>query len=118
LAALETATKSGCIDKMKRQEAIEHLESIADDAKNMGATTMYLYGSTARDEGRPDSDIDVFIDYDPSGKFSAFDLIGIKFLREDHFHLPVDVATRDGLHPRLRERIEQSACFKCGSFVI
>lgn len=85
------------------------MESIAGAAKSMGATTMYLYGSTARDEARIGSDIDVFIDYDPSAKFSAFDLIGIKFLLEDHFRLPVDVATRDGLHPRLRERIEQSA---------
>jgi uncharacterized protein len=94
---------------MKRQEAIELLESVAGPAKSMGATAMYLYGSTARDDGRPDSDIDVFIDYDPLGKFNAFDLLGIKFLLEDHFHLPVDIATRDGLHPRLRERIEKSA---------
>jgi uncharacterized protein len=94
---------------MKRQEAIELLESVAGSAKSMGATAMYLYGSTSRDDGRSDSDIDVFIDYDPSGKFNAFDLIGIKFLLEDHLHLPVDLATRDGLHPRLRERIEQSA---------
>ena len=94
---------------MNRQEAIDLLKSVASSAKSMGATSMYLYGSTARDEGRIGSDIDVFIDYDPSGKFNAFDLIGIKFLLEDHFHLPVDLATRDGLHPRLRERIEQSA---------
>ena len=106
---LEIAHNSGYIEGMKRQEVIEGLESIAGAAKSMGATTMYLYGSTARDEARIGSDIDVFIDYDPSAQFSAFDLICIKFLLEDHFRLPVDVATRDGLHPRLRERIEQSA---------
>jgi uncharacterized protein len=109
LAKLEIAAKLNYIGRMKRQEAIELLESVAGSAKSMGATTLYLYGSTARDEGRPDSDIDVFIDYDQSSKFNAFDLIGIKFLLEDHFGLPVDLATRDGLHPRLRERIEQSA---------
>ena len=94
---------------MKRQEALELLESVAGSAKGMGATAMYLYGSTARDDGQLDSDLDIFIDYDPSGKFNAFDLIGIKFLLEDQVRIPVDLSTRDGLHPRLRERIEQSA---------
>ena len=94
---------------MKRQEALELLESVAGSAKGMGATAMYLYGSTARDDRQLDSDLDIFIDYDPSGKFNAFDLIGIKFLLEDQVRIPVDLSTRDGLHPRLRERIEQSA---------
>ena len=106
---LEITLKPGYIGDRKRKEAIEILKGIAGSAKSMGATSMYLYGSTARDEARIGSDIDVFIDYDPSGKFNAFDLIGIKFLLEGHFRLPVDLATRDGLHPRLRERIEQSA---------
>jgi uncharacterized protein len=109
LALLEISASSSYIMEMKRQEAIELLKSVADSAKSMGATSMYLYGSTARDEGKVGSDIDVFIDYDQSTKFNAFDLVGIKFLLEDHIRLPVDLATRDGLHPRLRERIEQSA---------
>lgn len=75
----------------------------------MGATALYLFGSTARNEATPGSDLDLFIDYDPEGRFNAFDLVGIKLLLEEELHVPVDVTTRDSLHPRLRLGIESSA---------
>jgi hypothetical protein len=55
------------------------------------------------------SDVDVFIEIDPTSGFSLFDLIGIKHFLEDQLNAEVDVAMRDGLHPRLRKRIENSA---------
>jgi len=36
-------------------------------------------------------------------------LVGIKLYLEDELDAPIDVATRDGLHPTLRKSIEQSA---------
>lgn len=75
----------------------------------MGATSLYLYGSTARNEATGSSDIDIFIDYDPSSRFNAFDLVGIKQFLEARLGSTVDVTTRDGLHPRLRDRIEGAA---------
>ena len=75
----------------------------------MGATALYLYGSTARDEAGQASDLDLFIDYNPESRFNAFDLVGIKLLLEQELDVPVDVTTRDGLHPRLRPGIEKSA---------
>ena len=53
--------------------------------------------------------VDLFIDYDSNGRFNAFDLVGIKQYLEDELKLPVDVTTRDGLHPMLRDEIERSA---------
>lgn len=94
---------------MNRQEAISSLGRHADAVKSMGATALYLYGSTVREESHAASDLDLFIDYDPASRFNAFHLVGIKQLLEDELHIPVDLTTRDGLHPRLRRRIEQSA---------
>ena len=94
---------------MNRIEAISSLKRAADAVRRMGATGLYLYGSTGRDEATPASDLDLFIDYDPSSRFNAFDLVGIKLMLEDQLRVPVDLTTRDGLHPRLRARIEQSA---------
>jgi predicted nucleotidyltransferase len=75
----------------------------------MGATSLYVFGSTTRDEAQPNSDLDVFIDYDPDSRFNAFDLVGIKQYLEDELRIPVDLTTRDGLHPMLKADIERSA---------
>jgi predicted nucleotidyltransferase len=94
---------------MNRSDAINRLRQKADAVKGMGATALYLFGSTARNEAAQTSDLDLFIDYDPESRFNAFDLIGIKLLLEEELHVPVDVTTRDGLHSRLKPDIEKSA---------
>ena len=75
----------------------------------MGATSLFVFGSTIRDEVQSPRDLDVFIDYDPNSRFNAFDLVGIKQYLEDELKIAVDVTTRDGLHPMLKAEIEQTA---------
>ena len=94
---------------MDRLEAIVKLKRQAQAIKAMGATSLYLFGSIAQDEAGRVSDLDLFIDYDPNGRFNAFDLVGIKQLLESELGIDVDITTRDGLHPMLRTDIEQSA---------
>ena len=94
---------------MNRAEAIDRLRDHADAIKACGATSLYLFGSSIRNEARSDSDLDLFVDYDPAKKFSLFDLVGIKQLLEDELGMSVDVTTRDSLHPMLRAEIEKSA---------
>lgn len=94
---------------MKRSEAINALKSCADAIKAHGATSLFLFGSSARDGARPESDLDLFVDYDPHEKFSLVDLVDIKLYLEDRLGVPVDITTRDSLHPMLRRSIEKSA---------
>ena len=94
---------------MNRTQAVAKLKSHADAIKALGATSLFLFGSTARNENNLNSDLDLFVDYDPNGKFNALDLGDIKFLLEDSLALEVDVTTRDSLHPMLRDDIEKSA---------
>lgn len=75
----------------------------------MGATSLYLFGSTARDEQSSGSDLDLFIDYAPGHRFSLINLVGIKQLLEESMAVEVDVTTRDSLHPQLKDDIERSA---------
>ena len=63
---------------MNAADALSRLTAMAPAIKAMGATSLYLFGSTARGEAGLGSDIDLFIDYDPSTRFNAFHLVGIK----------------------------------------
>ena len=94
---------------MTRVEALTKLKDRVAAIRALGATSLYVFGSTVRDEAQPQSDIDIFIDYDPASRFNAFDLVGIKHYLEDELQIPVDVTTRDGLHPMLKADIERSA---------
>lgn len=94
---------------MNREIAIASLRERAPALRAMGASALYLFGSTGRGEAGPASDIDLFIEHDGGGKFSLFDLAGIKLFLEAELGLDVDVTTRDGLHPMLRPDIEREA---------
>jgi predicted nucleotidyltransferase len=94
---------------MKRERALRELGSFAAEIRAHGAKALFLFGSTSRDSATADSDVDLFIDYDPDVRFNAFDLLDIKSLIERRLGAPVDLTTRDGLHPQLRKKIERDA---------
>jgi hypothetical protein len=94
---------------MERMQAIAALRKQAPAVKALGATALYLFGSTARGDARDGSDLDVFVDYDANSRFSLVELVGIKQLLESWLGVPVDITTRDSLDPLLRGRIESSA---------
>ncbi|MCF6126168.1 DNA polymerase III subunit beta [Mesorhizobium sp. M7A.F.Ca.CA.001.07.2.1] len=94
---------------MSRNEVIKRLQRNADAIKGMGATSLYLFGSILRGDAGPDSDLDLFIDYDPARRFSLIDLVGIKQFLEEKMSAEIDITTRDSLNPMLKADIEQSA---------
>ena len=94
---------------MKRAEALKKLRTFAGALRAQGATSLYLFGSTAKDKASAKSDLDLFIDYDPRGKFNAFDLVASKRLLQEGLGVDVDLTTRKGLHPLIRKRVEAEA---------
>jgi predicted nucleotidyltransferase len=56
---------------------------------------------------RPGSDLDLLVDFPRSPSFEQF--MDLKLALEDLLHVRVDLVTRRGLRPELRERIEQEA---------
>ena len=77
--------------------------------KARGATSLYLFGSAARNEAGSKSDLDLFIDYDPKGKFNVLDLVAAQRLLRRGLGVRVDLTTRGGLHPLIRKKIEAQA---------
>jgi uncharacterized protein len=94
---------------MKRTEAIKKLRTFANALKERGATSLYLFGSTVRNQANSKSDLDLFLDYDPRSKFNAFDLVAAKRMLQEGLGVDVDLTTRNGLHPLIRKKIEAEA---------
>jgi uncharacterized protein len=93
---------------MKRADIIAALRQRASEIQDFGATSLYLFGSTARNEGNDDSDVDLFVDYDPE-RFSFVELIQLRKRLSDILGRSADLTTREGLHPLLRAAIEAEA---------
>jgi predicted nucleotidyltransferase len=90
---------------MRRDEIIARIRKHAPAIRAEGATALYLFGSAARDEAGEESDIDVFVDVDPSRRFSLLNMSGIRLIIMDEIGREVDITERDALHPMLRDQI-------------
>jgi uncharacterized protein len=80
---------------------------ILEIAANHGARNVRLFGSVARGEDRPDSDVDFLVDMEPGR--SLLDLVGLGQELEQLLGRKVDVLTEDSVHPAIRERIASEA---------
>ena len=94
---------------MRRRAAIRALERHAADIRSRGVRRLYLFGSTARDEARGASDVDVFVDLDRGVGFSLFDLMDLRDYLSRKLGARVDVFPRDGLHRVIRAEVEREA---------
>jgi uncharacterized protein len=93
---------------MQRQEAVTRLKRHEAALKELGVEHLYLFGSTARDEAREDSDVDLFFDH-PVGSLGLYELMEIKEAAARILGRKTDIMTRRSLHPLLRQQIENSA---------
>ena len=95
--------------RMNREQVLARIRAIEPAIRALGAQAVYLFGSTARNEAKPTSDIDIFIDKDPEMPFGMMELTGLEFILEEALGTDVDLTTRNSLHPALRDDIEKSA---------
>ncbi len=93
---------------MRREEAMRRLRERRAELQRLGVERLYMFGSTARDEAREDSDVDLFFDY-PRGKFGLYELLDVKDQTANVLGTKADIMTRDSLHKALRASIEASA---------
>ena len=84
------------------------LRAHEDGLRRLGVEQLFLFGSTARDEAGPRSDVDLFFDH-PEGSLGLFELMTVKEEAARILGRRVDITTRRGLHPALRPAIEASA---------
>ena len=94
---------------MRSEAVIAKLKAHEAEIKALGATSLYLFGSVARDEALGGSDVDIFIDYDEASDFSLIELARLQQKLSDLLGGKVDLTTRTSLHPMIRPEVEASA---------
>jgi uncharacterized protein len=81
-------------------------EQVKTVAARHHASRVRLFGSVARGDEHPDSDIDLLVDF--NGESSLFDLMRMTRELEDLLGHPVDVVSAGGLKDRDRDILEES----------
>ena len=96
---------------MRRDDVIAKLKKTEPVLRGFGVAALYLFGSHARDEASPDSDVDVFVDVAPGAAFGLRPYMGAFRVLEDAFEHKAEIgySTRDALSPYIRADIERDA---------
>lgn len=92
---------------MLLKEAVKILNEHKKDLLRLGARTVSLFGSVARNKASVKSDIDILIEFDE--KKGLFGFIALKNYLEELLCRDVDLVTRSALHSALKKKILQEA---------
>ena len=93
---------------MHRKQALQVLTRAKPElARRFAVTRLALFGSTARDEARPGSHVDVVVSFD--GPATSQRYFGVQFYLEDALGCSVDLVTEKAMRPELRPFIEREA---------
>ena len=95
---------------VERDRVLRILREHEADIRARGVTRLRMFGSMARGEAAPESDVDLIADIDRSIRFSLLDLVGLQYLLQDLLGRKVDVGTTvERMRPRMRQRFEADA---------
>ncbi len=109
--SLPLAGISCYISTMNGHEALETLRRSEADLRARGVRRAAVFGSVARGDSRPGSDIDIMVEIDPEAHLTVFDYAGLKDYIASLFDGPVDVVNRDGLKPYVRPAATADAIY-------
>jgi uncharacterized protein len=88
---------------MDRELVLQILHQNQAEINSYGVKSMALFGSVARGEARPDSDVDLLVEFDrPVGLFG---LVALQLRLEELLGCPVDIGTWDSLKAPVRSTI-------------
>lgn len=89
---------------MTREQIIALLRRHEAELQKLGVVHISLFGSAARGESGPNSDIDLLASFDPAKKLSLFDVLEIEHRLVQTLGREVDLVEESALRPQVRAR--------------
>ncbi|MGU3495585.1 nucleotidyltransferase family protein [Xanthobacteraceae bacterium A53D] len=90
---------------LSREDLIEALLALEPQLRAEGVTGLALFGSRARGDHRPDSDVDVAIDVEANSRFSLITLAGVARQIEARVGVPANIFMRRSLDDSFRRTL-------------
>ena len=92
---------------MRRDEALAILKSHKQELIKFDVKSLAIFGSVARDEAGPESDVDILVEF--AKPIGLFEFVRLKIYLENLLQRKVDLVTPDALKERMREQILKEA---------
>ncbi len=92
---------------MNREQVLTIVAAHQQELTGLGVKSLNLFGSVARNEARPDSDVDFLVEFTQTGGF--FQLWRVQYYLEDILGCSVDLGTEKALKENLRQPILKEA---------
>jgi hypothetical protein len=96
---------------MNARDAIATLRRHESDLRARGVAHAAVFGSVARGDNGPDSDLDILVEFEPGAEGSIYEYVRFKEYAAGLFGVPVDVIDRAALKPDLRAPAESDAVY-------
>lgn len=98
-------TNESRVSIMIREKILSTLKSHIKDFKRFHVASLAIFGSVARDDDGPDSDVDVLVRFEGQATFDLY--MELKFYLEDLCKRKVDLVSEKALKPNLKKYIER-----------
>ncbi len=94
---------------MNASEVIQKLQANRELKERFSVRSLAVFGSAIHGEARPESDVDILVEFEPDAEIGLFEFVALKNSLSDILDASVDLATPDALHPALKETILREA---------
>ena len=96
---------------MDSQEVLATLRRYENELRARGVAHIAVFGSIARGDENPGSDLDIMIDVAPDAPLTVYGYVALKEYIAGLFEGPVDVVTREALKPYVRPAATADALY-------
>lgn len=88
-------------------EIRDSLKNKSAELEKLKVKELYVFGSVARNQATELSDVDILVEF--SSQVGMYDFFNLKYLLEEIFSSEVDLATKEALHPGMKDQIMREA---------